>query len=221
MSAVEDIALAWGVSRQYIYKAAKQGCPVKLEPGENLRQLIKRSLQWRAENNKQGSRSSTKEDDSSTHEMEHVQETAEIDISDCDVKAGNELEGKIDVSTIENSLKVAIDIEKKCAEEVQKLKGRPGALMTAINVYNKAQANRMATEKSVMKLQQDRKHLITHDEAKQIVNRVWGPFISRLRSCPRNAAAVANPQNDIIAEAAFRKEIELAIAEGQKAYANA
>jgi hypothetical protein len=212
-SAVEDIALAWGVSRQYIYKAAKKGCPVKLEPGENLRQLIKRSLQWREASNMQGSR--TEIPDSSTYEPEHVQETAKFEHED-------EPEGnQVDVSTIENSLKVAIEIEAKCAEEVKKLNGRPGALMTAINVYNKAQANRMATEKSVMKLQQDRKHLITHDEAKQIINRVWGPFISRLRSCPRNAAALANPQNDTQAEAAFRKEIELAIAEGQKAYGNA
>jgi len=212
-SAVEDIALAWGVSRQYIYKAAKKGCPVKLEPGENLRQLIKRSLQWREENNMQGTR--TENDDSSTHEPEHVQETAKLE------HENPEEEPQVDVSTIENSLKVAIEIEAKCAEEVKRLKGRPGALMTAINVYNKAQANRMATEKSVMKLQQDRKHLITHDEAKRIINRVWGPFISRLRSCPRNAAAIANPQNDTQAEAAFRKEIELAIAEGQKAYGNA
>jgi hypothetical protein len=212
-SAVEDIALAWGVSRQYIYKAAKKGCPVKLEPGENLRQLIKRSLQWREANNMQGTR--TEIPDSSTYEPEHVQETAKFEHEE-------ETEGdQVDVSTIENSLKVAIEIEAKCAEEVKKLNGRPGALMTAINVYNKAQANRMATEKSVMKLQQDRKHLITHDEAKRIINRVWGPFISRLRSCPRNAAAIANPQNDTLAESAFRKEIELAISEGQKAYGNA
>ena len=215
-SAVEDIALAWGVSRQYIYKAAKQGCPVKLEPGENLRQLIKRSLQWREANNKNGMR--IESPDSSTYEAEHVQETQK---SEHNSQSDREEMTQIDVSTIENSLKVAIEIEAKCAEEVKKLSGRPGALMTAINVYNKAQANRMATEKSVMKLQQDRKHLITHDEAKRIINRVWGPFISRLRACPRNAAAMANPQNDTMAEAAIRKEIELAISEGQKAYGNA
>lgn len=215
-SAVEDIAIAWGVSRQYIYKAARKGCPVKLEPGENLRQLIKRSLQWREANNMQGTR--TENDDSSTFDSEHVQETAK---SEHIPESDREDLIQIDVSTIENSLKVAIEIEAKCAEEVKKLSGRPGALMTAINVYNKAQANRMATEKSVMKLQQDRKHLITHDEAKRIINRVWGPFISRLRACPRNAAAMANPQNDTMAEAAIRKEIELAISEGQKAYGNA
>jgi hypothetical protein len=217
MSAVEDIALAWGVSRQYIYKAAKQGCPIKPAPGETIRNLIRRSLIWREENNKQGTRSEN--DVSSTHAPEHVQEMAKIEHED--VPEGEDSQPHVDVSTIENSLKVAIEIEAKCAEEVKRLKGRPGALMTAINVYNKAQANRMATEKSVMKLQQDRKHLITHDEAKRIINRVWGPFISRLRACPRNAAAMANPQNDTMAEAAIRKEIELAISEGQKAYGNA
>jgi len=222
LSPVPSIAAAWGTSRTYVYACRKKGCPVTLSEGQSIEDLILKATEWRDANSPRGVGYRTKDAAPDVKSIkQEYEEKSLANYEEQQKRMQKERSSRIDVSTIEGSLKQAIRIERHCAEEVERLSGMPGKLLTAINAYNKAQSNRMDTEKRVMQIQKEKGTLITHDAARGIINRVWGPFLSRLRACPRNAAILANPQNDILAEAAIRKEIELAIAEGQKGYATA
>jgi hypothetical protein len=123
------------------------------------------------------------------------------------------------VRTVEKSLKQAIEIERMAAEVVDTARSNPEKLVTAINAYNKALANRMEAEKKVLEYQEARKVLIPIDVAKNLINRAWVPLLARLRSAPKRAAMKANPSDDTLAEAVFKEEIEAAIREGQDSYA--
>lgn len=126
---------------------------------------------------------------------------------------------RVNVKTVERSLKQAIEIERMAAEVVTSSQANPEKLVTAINAYNKALANRMDAEKRVLEYQQARKFLIPLDKAKELINMAWVPLLARLRSAPKRAAMKANPSDDTLAELAFSAEIEEAIAEGQASYA--
>ena len=105
------------------------------------------------------------------------------------------------------------------AEVVDLARANPERLVTAINAYNKALANRMEAEKKVLEYLEARKVLIPIDDAKNLINRAWVPLLARLRSAPKRAAMKANPSDDTLAEAVFKEEIEAAIKEGQDSYA--
>ncbi len=210
LSVIEQLAIAWGVARPYMYKVKKEGCPVELAEGEDIRSLITRSLKWRHENAKFGV--------GIRSDLTNPQNAMAAGVRGAYEKPNDGPVEPMDVSTLEASLKTAIEVERICAEEVQRFKGKPAQMLTAINVYNKAQANRMATEKTVMALKLKRGTLVTIDDAKLLINRQWGTFITRLRACARNCASRANPQDDVRAEREIRLEIETAIADAQKAY---
>jgi hypothetical protein len=124
----------------------------------------------------------------------------------------------VNVRTVEKSLKQAIEVERMSAEVVEAAQVNPEKLVTAINAYNKALANRMDAEKRVLEYQQARRLLIPLDAAKDLINLAWVPLLARLRSAPKRAAMKANPSDDTLAEQVFSEEIESAIAEGQASY---
>jgi alpha-beta hydrolase superfamily lysophospholipase len=196
------IADSWGTSRAYVYKLAKKGCPI-----DDLEQ----ATLWRTANSKLGIGSRSKK----TLQTHH-QEGGKL----VEVQSYRKTPTKIKVKTIEQSLKQAIAVEQQSAEAVDRLReaGELDRIVTAINAYNKALQNRLETEKRVLELQEAQKKLIPIDVAKQIIQRAWQPLLTRLRSAPKRAALKANPIDDALAEAAFREEIEIAIAEGQSNY---
>jgi hypothetical protein len=110
-------------------------------------------------------------------------------------------------------------METIAAEVAEAAQSNPEKLLTALNVYNKAQANRMETEKRVLEYLQARRELITSDEAKAMMAKGWMPILARLRSVAARASMKANPSDDALAKMAIEEEIEAAIAEGQASYA--
>jgi len=120
-------------------------------------------------------------------------------------------------------LKQAIEVEEQAAEVVQECQGGKHAdkLVTAINAYNKASANRIEMEESVLELQKKRGELISVEEAKDIIRRGWGPLLTRLRAVGKRCASKANPVDDVMAERVISEEIESAILEGQTSYQKA
>lgn len=212
-SLVVEIASAWGTSRAYVYKLAKKGCPVD---------SIDAATEWRSANAKLGvgyrSRFSTQT--FSEGEEAEVEIGAGVAEQPTNWGAGKKSYNKtrINVRTVEKSLKQAIEIERMAAEVVDSAQANPEKLVTAINAYNKALANRMEAEKKVLEYQEARKVLIPIDVAKELINRAWIPLLARLRSAPKRAAMKANPSDDTLAEAVFKEEIEAAIKEGQDSY---
>lgn len=204
-SLVKEIAQAWGTSRAYVYKLAKQGCPTN---------TIEGATSWRSEHAKLGvgyrSRSYRKTDEGEDSKPAGGKPSIAEALR-------NLMGGRVKVKTIEQSLKIAIQIEQMAAQEVLDC-DEPEKRVTAINCYNKAQANRMEAEKRVLEHQQAAKKLITVDEARAIIGRAWAPLLARIRSAPKRAALKANPSDDALAEEVFREEIELAIVEGQSSY---
>jgi hypothetical protein len=214
-SLVVEIASAWGTSRAYVYKLAKKGCPVD---------SIEAANEWRSANAKLGvgyrSRSATQS--FSEGEEGEVGIGAGVAEQQPNWGAGSRKsyhKTRINVRTVEKSLKQAIEIERMAAEVVDSAQANPEKLVTAINAYNKALANRMEAEKKVLEYQEARKILIPIDVAKELINRAWVPLLARLRSAPKRAAMKANPADDALAEIVFKEEIEAAIKEGQDSYA--
>jgi hypothetical protein len=216
-SLVGDIAKSWGTSRAYVYKLAKKGCPVD---------SIEAASDWRSANAKLGvgyrSRGAGAGEIFLEGNDEGMGGGAGVAEQPTNWGAGprkSYAKTRVNVKTIERSLKQAIEIERMAAEVVEAAQSNPEKLVTAINAYNKALANRMDAEKRVLEYQQARKLLIPLDAAKDLINRAWVPLLARLRSAPKRAAMKANPSDDTLAEEVFSEEIESAIAEGQASYA--
>jgi hypothetical protein len=199
---VAEIAASWGTSRAYVYKLAKKGCPVN---------SIESASAWRSENAKLGVGYRSRGQSNKQTSGEGAESGGQ----------GPSVRGRVRVKTIEQSLKEAIYVEEMAALAVRRVEGEPEKMVTAINAYNKAQANRMEAEKRVMMLQVERKTMIPMDVVRELIRRAWGPMLARLRSAPKRAAIKANPHDDVLAESVFRDEIEEAIAEGEASYAEA
>lgn len=196
-SLVKEISEAWGTSRAYVYKLARKGCPLDSVEGATA---------WRSSNAKLGVGYRSRGTKSAVPSF--------VDAVHAAIKSYGKT---VKVKTLEQSLKQAIQIEELAAQEVMNCE-EAEKRVTAINCYNKAQANRMEAEKRVLELQQAQKKLITVDEARSIIGRAWAPLLARIRSVPKRCALKANPSDDALAEEVFREEIELAISEGQESY---
>lgn len=113
-------------------------------------------------------------------------------------------------------------MEEEAAEVVKTYLADPdksGQVLNAMNAFNKAQANRMDREKSVLELLEAQKRLVPLDFAINLLREAWTPLLSRLRSMGKRAAPRANPSDDALAEAAITEEVEDAIAEAERTYA--
>ena len=213
-SLVAQIAQEWGTTRAYVYKLAKKGCPTD---------SIEAATEWRSANAKLGvgyrSSGGLRPDaEFSEGENGETGKGAGVAKQTTNWGAGSYHKTRVNVKTVEKSLKQAIEIERMAAEVVESAQSNPEKLVTAINAYNKALANRMDAEKRVLEYQEARKILIPFEAAKQLINRAWAPLLARLRSAPKRAAMKANPADDALAEMVFSEEIEAAIAEGQASY---
>jgi hypothetical protein len=213
-SLVAQIAQEWGTTRAYVYKLAKKGCPTD---------SIEAATEWRSANAKLGvgyRSSGGLRPDAEFSEEKNPESGIGAGVAKQTPNwgAGSHHKARVNVKTVERSLKQAIEIERMAAEVVESAQANPEKLVTAINAYNKALANRMDAEKRVLEYQEARKILIPFEAAKQLINRAWAPLLARLRSAPKRAAMKANPADDALAEMVFSEEIEAAIAEGQASY---
>jgi hypothetical protein len=208
-SRVAEIAEKWGTSRAYVYKLAKKGCPID---------SVEAASAWRSENSKLGVGYRTKNAPEMASSSDEEGDSPQDDRTAADYSVPSR---RPRVKTIEQSLKEAILVEEMAALAVRRAANEPEKMVTAINAYNKAQSNRMEAEKRVVQIDVERKKLIPIDVVREMIRRAWAPMLARLRSAPKRAAIKANPNDDVLAEAVFREEIEEAIAEGEASYAEA
>lgn len=211
-SLVPAIAQAWGTSRAYVYKLITRGCPVD---------SLEAATEWRNANAKLGVgyRSGHSRPDSISDEQGAGVENR----TNQQPGLGGYRRKRLRLNTIEKALKQAVEVEEQAAEVVQECQGGKHAdkLVTAINAYNKASANRIEMEEAVLELQKKRGELISVEQAKDIIRRAWGPLLTRLRAVGKRCASKANPVDDVMAERVISEEIESAILEGQTSYQKA
>ena len=208
------IAQAWGCSRAYVYKCIGRGCP---------QTSVEAATEWRSAHavHAVGSKGKAPPPPPSSHDGNPEPSVNEPSGHDDTPGSSYRVGKRVRLGTIEASLKRAIANEEMCAQEVDASRGFPAKLLVSINAYNRAQANRMETEKTLLKLQQERRELIHIDAALEMMSRAWLPLLARLRSSPKRVAMKANPADDVLAESVFAAEIEEAIAEGQASYEEA
>jgi NADH dehydrogenase/NADH:ubiquinone oxidoreductase subunit G len=217
-SLVPAIAQAWGTSRAYVYKLITRGCPVD---------SLESATEWRNANAKLGvgyrSGHSRPESFQADPENPENQGAGVENRTNQQPGFGGYRRKRLRLNTIEKALKQAIEVEEQAAEVVQECQGGKHAdkLVTAINAYNKASANRIEMEESVLELQKKRGELISVEQAKDIIRRAWGPLLTRLRAVGKRCASKANPVEDVMAERVISEEIESAILEGQASYQKA
>lgn len=207
------IAAAWEVKPPYIYQLEKRGMPLDSLEAATAWQVAncRYGIGYRRKGG-QGSAKPSSEGAGGEEEPEDLR-----------LNASPRKRVRFRLDTIEASLEAAIRMEEEAASAVQhclsqKQGGNSANLITAMNAFNKAQANRMEREEAVLKILERQKQLISIEAAVEIMTRAWTPLLQRLRSAPRRAAIKANPVDDALAETVFSEEIEDAIAEGTKSY---
>ncbi len=216
-SLVSEIAKSWGTSRAYVYKLAKKGCPVD---------SIAAASEWRSANAKlgvgyrsRGAGAPTDFSDSFEGDEGNGAVVAEQPPNwGAGVRAPHH-KTRVNVRTIEKSLKQAIRMEGIAAEVAEASQSNPEKMLTAVNVYNRAQANRMEAEKRVLEYLQARGTLISVDEAKKMAVDAIAIFLTRVRSVPKRIAMDVSPLDDTSAEIKIRNGIEDAVEEAQASYA--
>lgn len=217
-SLVPVIAQAWGTSRAYVYKLITRGCPVD---------SVSAATEWRNANAKLGvgyrSRHASPDSIPADPENGESQGAGVENRTNQPPGFGGYPRKRPRLNTIEKALKQAIEVEEQAAEVVQACRTGKHAdkLVTAINAYNKASANRIEMEEAVLELQKKRSQLISIEDSKDIIRRAWGPLLTRLRAVGKRCASKANPVDDVLAERVISEEIEAAILEGQTSYQKA
>lgn len=205
---IPEIAAAWGVGRPYVYKLVARGLDTS---------SVEAATAWRNANAKLGVGYRSKGPAPASTEGAASTSASQPDSQPI---ASKKAKTPISLESLEESLAMAIQVESLCAQAVIQ-NHQAAASQNYVNSYNKAHQNRVQTETAILKLQMQRKELISIDAARQIISRAWLPMLARLRSVARRVAAKANPSDDVLAEMMITEEIEQCIEESQAAYEQA
>lgn len=208
---IPEIAAAWGVGRPYVYKLVARGLDTS---------SVEAATAWRNANAKLGVGYRSKGPAPASTEGARSLPSEAVLIPPASKSAAQPIALGIHLESLEESLKMAIQVEALCAQAVVQ-NHQAAASQNYVNSYNKAHQNRVQTETAILKLQMQRKELISIDAARQIISRAWLPMLARLRSVARRVAAKANPSDDVLAEMMITEEIEQCIEESQAAYEQA
>ena len=225
---IGQLAKHWECARSYVSKCKSKGCPMD---------SFEAADRWRAKNSSRGIGYRSKGRAASPPEPSDPADSFLRKNSEGD-SSGSEGAGQVppkgrgdplprkktkQLTTLESSLEASIEVESEALRLVQEAqRGREDeALPLRIAAYNKAKEGRMMTEKAVRAFDLESRTLITFAEAAEMATRFMVPMVTRLRSIPRRAGMLANPVDDVHAEAVISREIEKAIEEGQKLYEKA
>lgn len=120
-----------------------------------------------------------------------------------------------DLSTIEQSLAGAIEVEAEALGAVRAARARGdfAAVRELTAAHGLAQRNRREAEKTITELRVRRGQLMDSYQFESQLRRLWLPMVTLLRSLPRKLSAKDIPTDEPMRERVFDAEIESLIAE--------
>lgn len=201
-----DIARHWGVQRSYVNRMVNEGCPLTtLQAADDWRnstreRQVDRSKGGGEEGNPAGA----------TGSNIPPEEPEEIEEPDHEELLG------LDTTGLERELKNARAMARSAARRVrqaEKTKGLDSVIGQRQQTYNKAVENYERMEKSVRREREARQELMTVDQHKIALNRLWVPVITLMRKLPRTLAIKVNPGDDVHAEKVLAAGVEELITE--------
>ncbi len=213
---IGQLAKHWGCSRANVSKNVAKGMPMDSFEAADA---------WRIANSTRGVgfRSKGKSEavpqpeaaDSFLHKNEESEEPVEKSKPSAGRKKTKQLK------TLHESLMASSEVESEALRLVQEAQRarKDDSLPLRIAAYNKAKEGRMQSEKLVRAYELETKTLITWDQATEMASRFLIPTLTRLRSLSKRAGPLANAADPEWAEQVIAREVENAIAEVQKLYA--
>lgn len=196
-----ELVTHWGVVKQYVSRLVKDGCPLtSIEDADKWRNETRERQVVRSPNSipLEPSEGSTPAEPPEPEEEFH-----------------DELLG-LDMTGLEKELKNARKMASSAARrvrEAEKNKSLDSLIGQRQQTYNKAVENYERMEKSVRREREARKELMTLDQHKIQLNKMWVPAITLMRKLPRTLAVKVNPGDDVAAEKILAQGVEDVIAE--------
>lgn len=194
-----DLVRHWNVGKSYVSRLVSEGMPLE---------SVEAAEEWR---NNRGQRMGTRTKDLPVDKIEPEKEEPEEFIE----PDHDELLG-IDMTGLERELKNAREMARSAAKRVrqaEKGKGLDAVIGQRQQTYNKAVENYERMEKSVRRERQSRGELMTVEQHKVQLNRLWVPAITLMRKLPRTAAPKVCPGDDVAAEKILAEGVEEVITE--------
>lgn len=193
-----DLARAWDLSKSYISGLVKEGMPLDSEAS---------ALAWRDERRQRQVVRGSDLEQPAPPMAEEPEEFIE--------PMHDELMG-IDMTGLERELKTAQEMARSAGRRVrqaEKGKGLDAVIGQRQQTYNKAVENYERMEKSVRREREARNELMTVDQHKVQLNKLWVPAITLMRKLPRLLAAKVAPGDDVAAEKILAEGVEEVIGE--------
>jgi hypothetical protein len=201
---VRAMAAYFGVSHSYIVGLKGEGMPMNSTEAAEA---------WR---NERGQRIGTRTKETPAGGEKAPDDTPPPLIDDDPTDEDHpELLG-IDVTGLERELKTARAMARTAGKRVKEAQTNAkfeSLISQRQTIYNKAVENYERMEKSVRKERQARGELMTIDQHKIQLNRLWVPAITLMRKMPRTLAIKVCPGDDVAAEKILAEGIEEVITE--------
>lgn len=213
-----DLARAWDVSRAYVSKLVKRGCPLT---------SVEAATQWRVDNAKYGVGYRSKKGagtlEKASLDKDKVRDSSKKEKKGEDAASGDS-EGLGDgvdrvLDSLQASLRGAISVEEASLKLVDTAMLNGGKnLESLIRAYNHARDGRMDSEKRVREELQLREVLVPMAVAKKIGRRGYDAILPLLRALPKVAAPLVNPEDPVGAAAILQREVEGIIERARREY---
>lgn len=202
---VRAMALHWGVNPSYVGRLKEDGMPMT---------SIEDAEAWRNERNQRmGTRTKQPADEAPADQTAADQVPPVVEDEPDEDHA--ELLG-IEMTGLERELKTARAMARSAGRRVREAERNPkfeAVIGQRQMTYNKAVENYERMEKSVRRERQGRSELMTVDQHKIQLNRLWVPAITLMRKMPRTLAIKICPGDDVAAEKILAEGVEEVITE--------
>jgi hypothetical protein len=203
-----EIANDWGVSKPYVHKCVKRGCPI--DSFENARL-------WRE------AYASSKAPTNSQRIARQLGEKEPSSVPNRRVNGNSGPKKNCRPNTPADRFANALDSTVQAQEEAWRLlqeamiEGRDSKIMVRLTVHTRAVEARIRADVQHREELERQRVLIPLSEAKDLFRRGYDIILSRLRCLPQNVAPRCNPANPHLAIAILETECAEIIADARQA----
>jgi hypothetical protein len=209
MPTLSDIARDWNVSKQYVARKVKQGCPTD---------SLESAREWRA-NNAQSKAPRPKSS------IAQIMEEREDDSPEARKHRKEFLKDR-ESSVLPKDIEPeeALQYSKRTLSEAHRLlddamvEGKPGKIAPLLAIHNKAMEAYWKSEQSYREELERRHVLIEVSVANERARRGWEIVVSRLAALPQNVAPRCNPHDPNHAMDILQHESAAIVADARKAF---
>jgi hypothetical protein len=207
-----EIANDWGVSKPYVHKCIKRGCPV--DSFENARLWREAYASSKAPTNSQRIARQLGE-----KEKEASSEPNRRENGNSGAKKNRQPNAPADpfAHALDSTLQAQEEAWRLLQEAM--IEGRDSKIMVRLTVHTRAVEARIRAEVQHREELERQRVLIPLSEAKDLFRRGYDIILSRLRRLPQNVAPRCNPANPHLAIAILETECAEIIADARRAYA--